>query len=102
MDAESVLQLATANGADLLGTDAGHIEAGAAADLAVVDLVAAHLTPPHDLVSHLVYAARGSDVRHTVCAGRVLMREREVVTMDARDVRRRAGEHADALIERAT
>ncbi|MFB6228668.1 MAG: amidohydrolase [Halobacteriales archaeon] len=101
MDAETVVEIATAGGADLLGIDAGRIEAGANADLAVVDLDRPHLTPGHDLVSHLVYAARGGDVRHTVCDGRVLMRDRDVLTLDETAVNERAAEHAEELIARA-
>jgi 5-methylthioadenosine/S-adenosylhomocysteine deaminase len=99
--APDAVRLATAGSADALGLDAGRIEEGAAADLIVVDLEAAHLTPQHDLVSHLAYAARGADVRHTVCAGSVLMRDREVTTMDASAVRARAAKRADALVRRA-
>ena len=100
--AATVVEMATANGADLLGFDGGRIEAGANADLAVLDLDAAHLTPAHDLVSHLAYAAGGSDVRHTVCNGQVLMRDREVTVFDEAAVRERASEHAAALVDRAT
>jgi len=100
--AETVVEMATGNGAALLGLDSGRIEAGANADLAVVDLQATHLTPAHDLVSHLAYAARGSDVRHTMCDGAVLMRDRELTVFDEAAVRERAGEHATALVERAT
>jgi len=99
--AEDAVRMATAGGADVLGIDAGRIEPGAAADLAVIDLDAAHLTPEHDLVSHLAYAARGSDVRHTVCDGQVLMADREVTTLEEAAVRERAAEHAAALVERA-
>jgi 5-methylthioadenosine/S-adenosylhomocysteine deaminase len=99
--ADAALEMATANGADVLGIDAGRIEPGRAADLAVVDLTAPHLTPEHDLVSNLVYAARGSDVRHTVCDGRVVMRDREVTTLDAEAVRERAAWRASALVGRA-
>jgi len=101
VDAETVVHMATAGGADVLGIDAGRIEAGRAADLAVVDLEAPHLTPEHDLVSLLAYAVRGSDVRHTVCDGRVLMADREVQVLDEAAVRARAQEHAEALLERA-
>jgi 5-methylthioadenosine/S-adenosylhomocysteine deaminase len=101
MAAGTVLDIATRGGADLLGIDAGRIEAGANADLAVLDLDRPHLTPAHDLVSHLVYAARGSDVRHTVCDGTVLMRDREVVTLDETAVRERAAERARGLVGRA-
>jgi 5-methylthioadenosine/S-adenosylhomocysteine deaminase len=99
--AESVVQMATEESASALGFDSGRVEAGANADLAVVDLAAPHLTPHHDLSSHLVYAARGSDVRHTLCDGAVLMRDREVLTLDAEDVRERAEQRAAAAVERA-
>jgi 5-methylthioadenosine/S-adenosylhomocysteine deaminase len=101
VDAATAVELATAGSADALGLDAGRIEPGAAADLAVVDLDATHLTPVHDVVSHLAYAARGSDVRHTVCDGEVLLRDGEVQTLDAAAVRERAAERARAAAERA-
>ena len=99
--ASTVVEMATRGGAEALGFDGGHIAPGADADVAVVDLDATHLTPVHDVVSHLAYAARGSDVRHTVCDGEVLMRDREVLTMDAAAVRERASEAADAVVARA-
>jgi 5-methylthioadenosine/S-adenosylhomocysteine deaminase len=100
--AETVVQMATANGAELLGFASGRIAAGANADLAIIDLEAAHLTPAHELVSHLAYAVRGSDVRHTVCGGDVLMRDRELTTVDEPAVRERARDHAAAVVERAS
>ncbi|WP_142857396.1 amidohydrolase [Salinigranum halophilum] len=99
--APDVVRMATAGGADALGLPGGRLEPGAAADLAVVDLDAPHLTPVHDVVSHLVYAARGADVRHTMCAGQVLMRDREVLTMDAERVKQRARERAAVMADRA-
>ena len=98
--AEAVVEMATAAGADAPGLPGGRIEPGAAADLAVVDLDVPHLTPVHDPVSHLAYAARGSDVRHTVCDGEVLMRDREVLTLDAAAVRERAASAAADLVDR--
>ncbi|MFB6085172.1 MAG: amidohydrolase [Halorientalis sp.] len=101
VDADAVVEMATQGGADALGLAAGRIEPGANADLAVLDLDRPHLTPAHDLVSHLAYAASGSDVRHTVCDGRVLMRDREVLTLDEDEVLADARERATALIDRA-
>jgi 5-methylthioadenosine/S-adenosylhomocysteine deaminase len=98
--AAAVVEMATAGSADAIGVDSGRVAAGANADLAVLDLDAAHLTPEHDLVSHLAYAARGSDVRHTVCDGEVLMRDRTVLTLDAAAVRERAASAAAAAVER--
>jgi 5-methylthioadenosine/S-adenosylhomocysteine deaminase len=99
--AETAVWMATRGGADALGVDAGRIEPGAAADLAVVDFDAPHLTPDHDPVSHLAYAARGSDVRHTLCDGQVLMRDRELTTLDEERVKADARERAAALVDRA-
>jgi len=99
--AAAAVETATAAGADALGFDAGRVEAGRLADLAVVDRSAPHLAPAHDLVSHLAYAVRGSDVRHTVCGGRVLMRDREVLSVDEDAVVAEASERAEALVERA-
>ncbi|NHX34891.1 MULTISPECIES: amidohydrolase [Halolamina] len=99
--AGAAVRMATEGSAAALGFDSGRIEAGANADLAVVDLDAAHLTPAHDLVSHLAYAASGQDVRHTVCDGQVLMEEREIRTLDAAAIRERAQEQAEDLVARA-
>jgi 5-methylthioadenosine/S-adenosylhomocysteine deaminase len=99
--AEAAVEMATAGGARALGFDSGRIEAGANADLAVVDFAAPHLTPVHDYVSHLAYAATGGDVRHTVCDGDVLMRDREVLTLDEQTVREHAESRAAAVVDRA-
>jgi 5-methylthioadenosine/S-adenosylhomocysteine deaminase len=101
VDAPTAFELATAGSAAVAGFDSGRIAEGANADLAVLDLDRAHLTPHHDLVSHLVYAASGADVRHTVCDGEVLMRDREVLTLDAERVRETAERRARAAIDRA-
>ena len=99
--APAVVEMATRNGAELLGLDSGSIEPGRNADLAIVDFSAPHLTPVHDPVSHLVYAARGSDVRHTICDGEVLMRDRELTTLNEEGIRAEAQERATGLAERA-
>jgi 5-methylthioadenosine/S-adenosylhomocysteine deaminase len=101
VSADAVVEMATQAGATALGFDCGRIEPGAAADLAVLDLEQAHLTPEHELVSHLAYAARGSDVRHTVCDGAVLMRDREVQGLEPTAIRERAAQRAHDLVQRA-
>jgi 5-methylthioadenosine/S-adenosylhomocysteine deaminase len=102
VDAETAVELATAGSAAAIGIDSGRLEPGANADIAVVDLAVPHLTPQHDLLSHLAYAARGSDVRHTVCDGRVLMHDKAVLTVDVDAARNTAADRAEALIRRAT
>ncbi|MFP4590376.1 MAG: amidohydrolase [Halobacteriales archaeon] len=99
--ASAAVEAATRGGASLLGVERYGLEPGAPADLAVIDLRAPHFAPDHDLVSHLAYVAKGPDVRHTVCDGRVLMRDGTVTTLDEAAVRERATRRARALIERA-
>lgn len=88
MNAATVLRLATRAGAEALGLkdSVGQVLPGCAADLIVVDFSAPHLTPVYDPVSHLVYAAKGSDVRHTVIAGKVVMENRSLTTIDLEKV----------------
>ncbi len=84
MNAATVLRLATRGGAQALGMKdvIGQIRPDCAADLIVVDFSAPHLTPVYDPVSHLVYAAKASDVRHSVIAGEVVMENRQLTTID--------------------
>ncbi|MFO7706802.1 MAG: amidohydrolase, partial [Desulfobacterales bacterium] len=85
MDAQTVLRMATIDGARALGLGerTGSIEAGKQADLIILDTRKPHLTPMYHPASHLVYAARGSDVSTVVIDGRVVMRERRILTFDA-------------------
>ena len=99
--AGAAVSMATAGSAAAIGLEAGRLEVGAPADLAVVDLSAPHLTPVHDIESLLTYAASAADVRHTVCDGQILMEERTVRTLDASAVRERAVDQATSLLDRA-
>jgi 5-methylthioadenosine/S-adenosylhomocysteine deaminase len=82
--AQQALDLATIGGARALGMDRliGSIEAGKRADLIVVSMSAARQTPLYDPVSHIVYTTRGDDVRTTIVNGAVLMKDRQVRTLD--------------------
>ena len=88
LPAGTVLRMATQNGAKALGLDGkiGELSPGKWADLIVVDFAQPHLTPLYEAVSHLVYAARGSDVRHSIIHGRLVMEDRRVLTMDVDEV----------------
>jgi 5-methylthioadenosine/S-adenosylhomocysteine deaminase len=80
----TALRLAGPGSAAVLG-EAGHLGelfVGAAADLILVDLSGFHCQPLHDLAAALVYSARASDVRTTIVDGRVLMRDRKLLTID--------------------
>jgi 5-methylthioadenosine/S-adenosylhomocysteine deaminase len=84
MDAETVLRMATIGGAHAIGLGdmVGSIEIGKEADLIVIDTDQPHLTPMYHPISLLVYAARGSDVRHAMVSGTPLVRDRKLLTID--------------------
>jgi 5-methylthioadenosine/S-adenosylhomocysteine deaminase len=94
--AQTVLDMATLGGAAALGMSAsiGSLEPGKRADLIVVDMRAARQTPVYDPVSQLVYTTRGDDVRTTIVHGKVLMRDRKVLTLDEAKVLATAREWA--------
>jgi 5-methylthioadenosine/S-adenosylhomocysteine deaminase len=99
--AAEALDLATREGARALGVDAGMLDVGRLADVAIVDLQKPHLQPVHDVVSTLVYAAHGTDVCMTVAGGRVVYEEGRVCTVDEDTVLAHAREQAAALVRRA-
>jgi 5-methylthioadenosine/S-adenosylhomocysteine deaminase len=84
LPAADVLAMATREGALALGMDKeiGSLEPGKRADLIVVSMTSPRQAPMYDALSHLVYVTRGDDVRTTIVNGRVLMRERKVLTLD--------------------
>jgi 5-methylthioadenosine/S-adenosylhomocysteine deaminase len=102
MPAGTALRMATIEGAQALGLDrvTGSLEAGKRADLIAVSMSSARQTPLYDPVSHLVYVTRGDDVRTSIVNGRVLMRERKVLSLDERAVLAEAGRQA-ALVRAA-
>jgi len=67
----------------------------------VVDLNQLHSSPKQDVISSLVYSAQPADVRVTIIDGRVVMRNRELMTMDESVVVKEANREATALRERA-
>ena len=98
--ANRVLRMATIDGAHALGLDAeiGSLEVGKRADVAVVELNQLHTSPEAEVVSSLVYAAEASDVRSVVIDGRVVMQNRELLTVDEADVVAEANAQAETLM----
>jgi 5-methylthioadenosine/S-adenosylhomocysteine deaminase len=101
LPAAQALELATIGGARALGMDAliGSLEAGKRADLITVSVAAARQTPLYDPISHLVYVTRGDDVQNTIVNGKVLMKNRQVLTLDRRAVIAAANRLAPAIRE---
>jgi 5-methylthioadenosine/S-adenosylhomocysteine deaminase len=99
LPAPAVVALATREGARVLGLEdrVGTLASGKQADLIVVDLNQAHLTPLYDPFSHLVYAARSADVRHVMVAGRWLLQDQRLLTLDWQSIASRARGYARDL-----
>lgn len=89
LPAEEVFSMLTVNGARALGLQdqVGSLEVGKLADLAVVDFNSANLTPCYNLYSQLIYAASPADVCHTMIHGRMVMQNRQMVTLDEEEVK---------------
>ena len=92
LDARTVLRMATIDGARVLGMEdrIGSLEPGKLADLIVINLNRPHLTPLYDPISHLAYAARGTDVRHVMVNGRWVVRDGRITTIDEDNLMARA------------
>jgi 5-methylthioadenosine/S-adenosylhomocysteine deaminase len=94
--AQTALDIATIGGARALGMERsiGSLEVGKRADIIVVAMSAARQTPLYDPVSHLVYVTRGDDVQTTIVNGKVLMKDRQVRTLNRPSVLAEANELA--------
>ncbi|WP_254538371.1 amidohydrolase family protein [Halomarina litorea] len=103
--AQRAFDMITVEGARAIrrGDDLGSIEPGKQADLAVVDLNYPHLTPCPDPVFALVNGAQGFEVETVLCAGDLVMHDREVLTLDGPldDLLTDASAAAEAVVERA-
>ncbi|MER5224163.1 amidohydrolase [Streptomyces flaveus] len=94
----ATLQSARAVG---LGEQIGSLAPGRKADIILVDLTGPHTQPVHDLPATLVHSARSSDVRTTIVDGRVLMRDRELLTLDVPGIVGELGERMPSLLDRS-
>lgn len=100
LDALTVLRMATSMGAEVLGLSrtVGSLETGKKADIIVVDTNKPHLTPMYNPYSHLVYAARGSDVSHSIINGEMVMENRRLLRLDLAEVMAKAREKSKAVL----
>ena len=103
LPAARVLRMATIDGARAMGleNEIGSLEIGKRADVIVVDLDQLHSSPKQDVISSLVYSVQPSDVRVTIIDGRVVMRDRELLSLNEDSVMADANPEASALARRA-
>lgn len=88
IDAATALRMATIEGARVLGLDSitGSVEVGKAADLILIDLNQPHLTPLYNPYSHIVYACTGPDVKTVIVHGKIVVKDRRLLTINADEV----------------
>lgn len=98
--ARTALRMATLNGAKALGLDKdiGSLEIGKAADVVAIRLDGIETQPLFDPISDLVYAASRHQVTDVWVAGRALLRNRELITLDADEVCRKAAVWREKLM----
>lgn len=103
-----MLRLATVEGATTLGLGdrVGTIEVGKEADLIVVDLKRPHMTPlllgpVRNIAPNLVYSATGSEVEKVIVAGKIIVDDGHVVTVDEDEVMRQAQRAAEKIASKA-
>jgi 5-methylthioadenosine/S-adenosylhomocysteine deaminase len=103
IDAAAVVRMATIEGAHALGLDQyiGSLEPGKRADLIVIDSNQPHLVPMYHPASHLVYSARGADVRHAMIDGRWVVRDRHLLTLNQEDLIREVSDMTAGFAEDA-
>jgi 5-methylthioadenosine/S-adenosylhomocysteine deaminase len=100
LPAKQVLEMGTVNGAKALDPETGMLKVGKKAHLIILDMNNPHLTPCFDIRSHLVYTAKGSDVRTTIVDGKVLMDDYRVTVLDEQKVMEEARKAAEELVSR--
>ncbi len=100
LPAEQVVEMATVDGARALHLEKqiGSLEAGKKADLIIVDINAPHATPMYNVYSEIVFALKASDVRTVVIAGRVIMEERKMLTLNEEEILQKAKEYQKKIL----
>lgn len=103
LPAKDILRVATMGGAEVLGLEdeIGSLEVGKKADLIMIDLKQPHLTPRHNIRSHLVYSAHGADVDTVIVDGEILYKDRQFTRVDLDEVLLQAQETFEGLLGKA-
>src|SRR5882724_3588645 len=98
--AQEAFEMATIRGARALHLEKeiGSLEAGKRADIAIVDLDDLNQTPYYNIYSDLVYATKAGDVRTVVIEGRVVMRDRRLLTLNEETIKADARRYRERIV----
>lgn len=100
--AYTALQMATVNGAKAIGCEGklGVLAADAFADILLVDIEKTHLYPHTNLISELVYSTHASDVDTVIVNGKIVVKNRKCLSMNAAEVCATAQKQIDTLMSK--
>jgi 5-methylthioadenosine/S-adenosylhomocysteine deaminase len=99
--AEEAFEMATIRGARALHLEKeiGSIEKGKRADIVIVDLESLNQTPSYNIYSDLVYSTKGADVRTVIIEGRVVMRDRRLLTLNEETIKADARRYRERIVK---
>lgn len=102
MTIPQALEIATRGSAAVvgLGDKIGQITPGYLADVILVDLSGAHHQPLHSLTASLVYNTRASDVQTVIVNGKIIMRDRHILTLNKAEIIRQVNRSMERLAQR--
>src|SRR5580692_5465421 len=95
LGAKSVVEMATIEGAKALHLEKeiGSLEAGKKADIILISLAEPNAVPIYDIYAQLAYALKGSDVESVVIGGRIVMRDKKLLTLNEPEILAKAREY---------
>lgn len=103
MKIDDIIKIATINGVKALSLEEkniGKIKEGMKADLILINLEKPHLTPLHNIPSHIVFSTSQEDIDTVIVNGKVIMRNRRILTVDEHGVIRKVNKIFERLIDR--
>ncbi|CAN5238413.1 amidohydrolase [soil metagenome] len=100
LTAEQAFEMATIRGARALHLEnlIGSIETGKRADIVIADFDSLHQTPYFNVYSALVYSTKANDVRDVIINGKVIMRDRRLITLNESDIKKGANAYRTKII----
>ncbi|MGN8646545.1 amidohydrolase family protein [Gracilibacillus sp. HCP3S3_G5_1] len=101
--AKQLLHMATLGGASVLQLEKqiGSIEIGKKADLILIDIDQPHISPSHSLISTIINAVNSNDVNDSVIDGKIVMKDREVLTLDEEKILYESKKRIKKIAEKA-
>ena len=101
VSAQQVFEMATIGGARALHLEnkIGSLEVGKLADIVIVDFDGLHQTPFYNVYSHLVYVTKSSDVRTVIINGRIVMRNKRLLTLSERIIKNQANALQNKIVK---